>query len=91
VASSIFDSATGVYVPVYGETNSDRLATYWAIDVRIDKIWTFKDWTLTLYLDTQNVTNQKNQEGWTYSYDYAERTPTTGLPILPILGLKGEW
>jgi hypothetical protein len=91
VIGSVFDSATGVFVPEYGETNSDRLATFWAIDLRIDKVWTFKDWTLTLYLDTQNVTNQKNQEGWTYNYDYTERTATTGLPILPILGLKGEW
>jgi hypothetical protein len=91
VVGSIYDSATGVYVPAYGETNSARLATFWALDLRVDKVWTFKDWKLTLYLDTQNVTNRKNQEGWTYSYDYADRTPTTGLPILPILGLKGEW
>jgi len=91
VIGSVFDSASGVFVPVYGDTNSDRLATFWAIDLRVDKVWTFKDWTLTLYLDTQNVTNRKNQEGWTYNYDYTERTPTTGLPILPILGLKGEW
>jgi TonB family protein len=91
VVGSVFDSATGVFVPVYGDTNGDRLASFWALDLRIDKIWTFQDWTLTLYLDCQNVTNRENQEGWTYSYDYAERTPTTGLPILPILGLKGEW
>jgi hypothetical protein len=91
VVGSVFDSSSGVFVPVYGETNGDRLASFWALDLRIDKIWTFKDWTLTLYLDTQNVTNRGNQEGWTYNYDYTEKTPTTGLPILPILGLKGEW
>jgi TonB family protein len=91
VVGSVFDSSSGVFVPVYGDTNSDRLASFWALDLRIDKIWTFKDWTLTLYLDTQNVTNRKNQEGWTYNYDYTDRTATTGLPILPILGLKGEW
>jgi len=91
VVGSVFDSATGVFVPVYGSTNTDRLAAFWALDLRIDKIWTFQGWTLTLYLDTQNVTNRGNQEGWTYNFDYTQRTPTTGLPILPILGLKGEW
>jgi TonB family protein len=91
VVGSVFDSTSGVFVPIYGDTNTDRLASFWALDLRVDKIWTFKDWTLTLYLDTQNVTNRKNQEGWTYNYDYTDRTPTTGLPILPILGLKGEW
>ncbi|HVP67050.1 MAG TPA: TonB-dependent receptor [Anaeromyxobacteraceae bacterium] len=91
IVSSIYDPATGVYVPLYGDTNSDRLGTFWALDFRVDKVWTFKDWKLTLYLDTQNVTNHKNQEGWTYNYDYSQRTELTGLPILPILGIKGEW
>jgi TonB family protein len=91
VTGSIYDAATDVYVPVYGETNSDRLGTFFALDLRIGKTWTFRDWTLELYLDTQNVTNRGNQEGWTYSYDYAQRTAMTGLPILPILGLKGVW
>ncbi|HTP52789.1 MAG TPA: TonB-dependent receptor [Anaeromyxobacteraceae bacterium] len=91
VLSSIYDSATGVYVPVYGATNSERLGTFWALDIRVDKVWTFKDWKLTLYLDTQNVTNHKNQEDWLYNYDYSQRTELTGLPILPILGIKGDW
>ena len=91
IVSSAYDPSTGVYVPVYGANNADRLATFWALDVRIDKVWTFRDWKLTLYLDTQNVTNRKNQEGWTYNYDYSQRTELTGLPILPILGVKGEW
>ncbi len=29
--------------------------------------------------------------GVSYSYDYAESKPVSGLPILPILGLKGVW
>jgi hypothetical protein len=91
VTGSIVDTATDVYVPVYGATNSERLGTFFALDLRIGKTWTFRDWSLELYLDAQNVSNRKNQEGWTYSYDYSQRTPMTGLPILPILGLKGVW
>jgi len=91
VTGSIYDSATDVYVPLYGSKNSGRLATFWALDLRVDKQWVFDTWKLALYVDTQNVTNRGNQEGWTYNYDYTQQTPLTGLPILPILGLKGEW
>jgi len=57
----------------------------------VDKTWTFDRWKLAAYLDVQNVTNHGNQEGWSYSFDYRERQALTGLPILPILGVKGEW
>lgn len=91
VTGSIYDSATDVYVPLYGTKNSERLGAFYALDLRIDKVWTFDTWKLDLYLDVQNVTNHGNQEGWTYSYNYAQRTPMTGLPILPILGIRGNW
>jgi TonB family protein len=91
VTGSVYDSATDVYVPLYGGKNTGRLASFWALDLRVDKEWIFDTWKLGLYLDVQNVTNRENQEGWTYSYDYSEKTALTGLPILPILGVKGEW
>jgi TonB family protein len=91
VTGSVFDAATDVYVATYGPVSSARLANFWALDLRIDKQWVFEAWKLGLYLDVQNVTNRTNQEGWTYNYDYSQRSPTSGLPILPILGLKGEW
>ncbi len=91
IVRSIYDAATDVYVPVYGAVNSGRLSSFQALDVRVDKLWTFDRWRLSLYLDVQNVFNRANQEGWQYSYDYRLRQPLTGLPILPILGVKGEW
>jgi TonB family protein len=91
VAGSIYDARDDVYVPLYGAVNSGRLGTFYALDLRVDRIWTFERWRLSAYLDVQNVTNHDNQEGWQYSFDYRQRTPLTGLPILPILGLKAEW
>jgi len=91
VTGSIYEAGSDVYVPLYGPVNSDRLAAFHALDVRVDKQWTYRTWKLGLYLDVQNLYNRANQEGWQYSYDYASRQPTTGLPILPILGVKGEW
>ena len=88
---SVYDATGDVYVPQYGAVNSERLGTFSALDLHVDRIWNFDRWRLSLYLDVQNVTNRANQEGWQYSYDYRQRQPLTGLPILPILGLKGEW
>ncbi len=89
--SSVYDAAADVYVPIYAAVNSARLGTFNALDLRVDRIWTFDRWRLSLYLDVQNVFNRANQEGVQYNFDYSQRTQLTGLPILPILGLKGEW
>jgi len=91
VVSALYDAYSDVFVPLYGETNSDRLGTFHQLDVRIDKEFTFDLWKLGIYLDVQNVYNRENPEGWTYNYDYTERSEISGLPILPILGLKGTW
>jgi len=79
------------FVPIYEEGGFDRVPTFWSIDVRVDKDWVFKKWTLTLYLDIQNVTNNQNPEIMGYTYDYSAQDPISGLPILPAFGLKGAW
>jgi len=91
ITGSVLDAASGTFVPVYGATNAGRLPAFWQLDLRVDKTWTYQTWKLGLFLDVQNATNRGNVEGYSYRYDYAERTPATGLPILPILGLKAEW
>ena len=42
-------------------------------------------------LDVQNVTNRKNPEGLNYSYDFSQSEVTSGLPVLPTFGIKGEF
>jgi TonB family protein len=91
ITGSLYDATTDVYVPSYGAVNSGRLGTFQALDVRVDRFWTYDRWRLSAYLDVQNVFNHSNQEGWLYRYDYLQKTPATGLPILPILGVKAEW
>ena len=91
VQGSVYDAGAGTWVPLFGPVNSERLPDFLQLDVRVDRIWTFRTWRLSLYLDVQNVTNRGNAEGWTYDYDYSRRQPLTGLPILPILGIEGEW
>ncbi len=91
VVGAIYDAGSGTYAPVFGETNSERAALFHQLDLRVDKTWTFDLWRLGLFLDVQNVYNQRSEEGLRYSFDYAQSEPQPGLPILPILGVKGEW
>ena len=91
VVGSIYDAASDTFVPQYGPTNSERSALFHQLDVRVDKEFTFDWWKLAIYLDIQNVYNQRNPEGRTYNYDFSESQVLSGLPILPILGIKGSW
>ena len=83
VAGSYFDSTQHKWVAIDGPLLSQRLPAFAQLDLRIDRTWRHWD----LYLDIQNVTNRDNVEGIDYSADYMQRTYTTGLPILPSIGL----
>jgi hypothetical protein len=91
VEGAVYDAVSDTYVPLFGETNSARAGTFHQLDLRVDKTFTFNRWKLVAFLDVQNVYNRRNPEGVSYSYDYNESKPISGLPILPILGLKGVW
>ncbi len=85
------DYDAGAYAPVTSlSRNSARLPAFHQLDVRIDKTWQFQSWALSAYLDVQNAYNHQNTEAISYNFDYSQTTPTHGLPILPILGLRGE-
>jgi hypothetical protein len=91
IASGILDTDNDSYLPVRGALYSERLSSFYQFDVRLDKKWVYDGWILSLYLDIQNLTNRKNVEQLEYAYDYRSRTETSGLPILPTIGLKGEF
>ncbi len=91
VVGSTYDADNEVYFPQRGALYSERLKDFFQADLRIDKkliedkdIWTF-------YLDIQNILNTKNPESIQYSYDYSQKNNVSGLPLLPALGVKGEF
>lgn len=71
-----------------GATNSDRLPPYWAVNLRIDKLFTFRGWQLDLYVDVINIVHGTNPEFELYNYDYTEKTYITGLPTIPSPGFE---
>ncbi len=46
----------------YSKFNSDRLKAFHQLDIRIDKQYFFKGWSLMLYADVQNVYNHKSDQ-----------------------------
>ena len=90
VLASTYDGTSDVYSARYGRAMSTRNPAFSRLDLRVQKTWTFSAWNLAAYLDVQNVLDSPNREGFDYSYDYRTRQGTRGLPILPILGLRGE-
>jgi TonB family protein len=91
ITGSVYDANSDFYNPVYGGVNSARDPLFHQASIRIEKGWQFQAWRLATYLDVQNLYNHRSQEGLQYSYDYSRSKPVQGLPILPSLGLRGEF
>jgi hypothetical protein len=87
----VMDYDAGAYAPITAKSvNSARLPDFNQLDLRVDKTWKFSAWQLSAYLDVQNVYYRKNAEGIAYNYNYTQSSVVSGLPILPIIGLRGE-
>lgn len=75
-------------VPPYGS----RLPMFDQLDLRIERqLKPYRGFTWTWFLDVQNVYVANNPLGITYNYNYTESAPVNGLPILPIIGVRGEY
>lgn len=90
--SGVQDAVTGSYACVPATTrNDERLPTYHQIDLRLDRHWYFAQWQLSAYLDLYNAYNRQNAEGISYNFDYSQKIYQTGLPLVPSLGVRGEF
>lgn len=79
-ASSIksnFD-ITGGGIPDFSRVNSLRTNAFQQLDMRIDKKYFFKSWSLNIFLDIQNITNSKTLLDPTFTVQRdANGTPLT--------------
>ena len=88
-----FDPRNGkpIYIPIYAETNSNRLPAYHRLDLRVSKIFQLSGWRLGIFLELLNTYNRKNLLDYRYSDDYKTREDLNQLPILPYLGITAEF
>ncbi len=62
----------------YSRFNSQRLKAFHQLDVRVDKQYFFRGWSLMLYLDIQNLYNHKADQPAILIRD---SDPLTGIPL----------
>lgn len=91
VVGSVFNAGRDRYEAVYGSVNSARNPMFNQLDVRVDKRWIFQRWMLSVYLEIWNVYNRRNAEGLQYNFNYRQTAQQQGLPLLTILGVRGEF
>jgi hypothetical protein len=89
---SLFDASTNQYLTLSGTTLAARTQAFKQLDLRFEKAWQLQTVQLTAYLDVRNVTNEHNVvSSPQYNFDSTQQVPLTGLPILPMVGLRGEY
>ncbi|MBP6976722.1 MAG: TonB-dependent receptor [Bacteroidales bacterium] len=64
-------------IPDYDLYNTLRLSRFHQLDVRVDKEFFFKKWSLNLYIDIQNVYNFKAETAPDYT-----NLDTNGIPVI---------
>ncbi|NNB87313.1 TonB family protein [Corallococcus exiguus] len=79
------------FEPTPGPYFSARSSSFHQLDMRVDKSWRFENWTLTTYLDVQNLYNRKNAEFDLDDYRYRGKYELPGIPLLPVVGVKGSF
>jgi TonB family protein len=88
---AVFAADAAAYTPLQAAPYSERLPLVHQLDLRVEKIWQFPTWALTFYVDLWNAYNNPAREDFSYNFDYSHHTYQQGLPIIPSLGLRGEF
>jgi hypothetical protein len=87
VTGGYYDATNASSEPIFGPQNSERLPTFCALDLRIEKTFRAKGLAVTSYLEAINLTNRKNAVDYAYSLDFSQRGTVTGLPRTVVAGL----
>ena len=91
LGTGAYNASTGSQLGVSAfPPNGARLPAFNQLDFRLEKTRVFRDLTSTVFLDVQNVYGANSPLGVSYNYNYTRSAYASGLPILPILGIRVE-
>jgi hypothetical protein len=68
-----------------------RLPTFHALDLRVDKRWSFRSVQLETYVDVQNVYGRANVTRYEWDYRDGISRPNESLTVLPTIGVNIEF
>ncbi len=94
VTSRSRDVANNRWIAEYGEHNTERLPTYYKVDLRIGREVLFNESKLKFYLDLQNITFAENIIEYDYGNEYEKidnPTEITGMSFFPFFGVEMEF
>lgn len=74
-----------------GGYNDERLPSYFQTSLRLDRLWTFKNWQASTYVDLMNVVKGVNPEFTLYNYDGTQKAYVRGLPFIPNVGIEARF
>ena len=90
IVGATYSDDLGRYLPVLGAPYAARYPSTVQLDLRVERVWKTRHATLAAFLDVMNVFRDAAVERYTYSADFATRTPITSFVPLPSLGIRGE-
>jgi TonB family protein len=91
VRSAVYDADSDEYQPIRTGKYDARMPDFFQLDLRVDKKWTHRLWTMSTYLEVQNVTLRKNAEFPAYNYDYSKQGWVSGIGFFPAFGVRAEY
>ena len=91
VTGAVYNSDANIYNPIYGPVNSERAPIHHELDIRIDRYWKWGPVQMSWFLDVQNVYLNQSVVAYIYSYDYTQRSAFTSIPIIPSVGVRGQF
>lgn len=75
----------------FARFNAQRLPGFAALDVRVDRRWSFSRWQLVTYLDVQNISARENVGAFEWDPRQQRAVANTALGVLPSIGVNIEF
>jgi hypothetical protein len=91
IIASRFNVGEDQYFGETGRRNSGLTPPVHQLDLRIDKTFRFKQWSLSTYIEVMNVYAQKNPEYDYPAWDFSAVRYISIIPILPMIGVSAEF